>query len=50
MILHAECKLWEAATTFFDPITIDRGSVRFVDDAMRYNNPVGLVSNEATDL
>lgn len=37
-----------AATTFFDPVQI--GSRRFADGALRANNPVEQVEDEATDL
>lgn len=56
MIIYDECTIWEAcratsaASTFFEPVTIGRGSVRFVDGRLRHNNPVTQVFNEATDI
>ncbi|KAH6653065.1 acyl transferase/acyl hydrolase/lysophospholipase [Truncatella angustata] len=55
-VLYNECKIWEAcratsaATTFFAPVRIGKYGQRFVDGAMRYNNPVQLVHREAESL
>ncbi|KAF2752264.1 FabD/lysophospholipase-like protein [Sporormia fimetaria CBS 119925] len=51
--LYDECKIWEAcratsaATTFFAPIQIGKYGQKFVDGAVRYNNPVQLIAREA---
>jgi predicted acylesterase/phospholipase RssA len=55
-VLYDECKIWEAcratsaATTFFDPVQIGSRQQKFIDGAVRYNNPIQQVYNEAMDL
>jgi len=55
-ILFNECKIWEAcrattaATTFFDPIAIGSKGQKFLDGGVLYNNPVGLLHQEAQAL
>jgi predicted acylesterase/phospholipase RssA len=54
--LYDECRVWEAcratsaATTFFEPIQIGKYGQKFVDGAVRYNNPIQLVAREAEHL
>ena len=49
-------KMWEAAratsaaTTFFDPIQIGYHGEKFADGALRHNNPIYQVYQEAKDL
>jgi patatin-like phospholipase/acyl hydrolase len=49
--LYPMCKIWEAAratsaaSTFFDPIKI--GHQRYVDGALRYNNPIDKAEEES---
>ena len=51
--LLRECKIWEAAratsaaSTFFEPITIGRYGQKFVDGALRHNNPIEIADLEA---
>lgn len=48
-----ECKIWEAAratsaaSTFFEPITIGKFGQRFVDGALRHNNPIEVADLES---
>jgi predicted acylesterase/phospholipase RssA len=48
------CRIWEAAratsaaSTLFDPITIGPYKRKFVDGALRHNNPINLVDLEAS--
>ncbi|OXV07447.1 hypothetical protein Egran_04789 [Elaphomyces granulatus] len=50
------CRIWEAAratsaaSTLFDPITIGPYKRKFVDGALRHNNPINLVDLEVSDL
>ncbi|KAH8716803.1 acyl transferase/acyl hydrolase/lysophospholipase [Phaeosphaeriaceae sp. PMI808] len=52
--LYDICKIWEAAratsaaSTFFDPIQI--GDQKYVDGALRYNNPIEKADQESRDL
>ena len=54
--LFQETKIWEAcratsaATTFFDPISIGKLGIRFVDGAVTANNPVFELWNEAKEI
>lgn len=49
-------KIWEAAratsaaSTFFDPITIGSYGQRFVDGALKHNNPINLVDLESSEI
>lgn len=51
-----DCHIWEAAraTTaaplFFEPIKLKKGGATFVDGAMRLNNPISAVLDEADAL
>jgi predicted acylesterase/phospholipase RssA len=48
------CKIWEAAratsaaSTLFEPISIGRPPTRFVDGALKHNNPINLADIEAS--
>ncbi|KAI9858936.1 MAG: hypothetical protein M1813_007238 [Trichoglossum hirsutum] len=50
------CKIWEAAratsaaSTLFEPISIGRPPTRFVDGALKHNNPINLADIEASTL
>lgn len=44
------CRATSAATTFFDPIAIGQFGERFVDGALRDNNPVYALWNQAQDI
>lgn len=54
--LYNQCKIWEAAratsaaSTFFEPITIGRYGQKYVDGALKYNNPIEIVDLEASTL
>ncbi|KAI9742109.1 MAG: hypothetical protein M1834_000499 [Cirrosporium novae-zelandiae] len=54
--LYETCKIWEgaratsAASTFFDPITVGPYGQKFVDGALRHNNPIDLVDLESKAL
>ena len=48
------CKIWEAAratsaaSRLFEPITIGPFQQKFVDGALRHNNPIDLVDQESS--
>jgi hypothetical protein len=44
------CRATSAATTFFDPVAIGKRGQKFIDGALRYNNPIQQAYNEAKDL
>src|SRR5436189_6311046 len=50
------CKIWEAAratsaaSRLFEPITIGPFSQKFVDGALRHNNPTEKVDSESTGM
>jgi patatin-like phospholipase/acyl hydrolase len=51
--LYDICKIWEAAratsaaSTFFEPIEIGPYKQRFVDGALRHNNPIDRIDDES---
>ena len=54
--MSSSFKVWEAlratsaASTFFDPIRLEKTGQKFVDGGLGHNNPVDLVLSEARSL
>lgn len=54
--LHPYCTIWQAAratsaaSTFFEPITIGPSGQKFIDGALRHNNPINLIERESKNL